>query len=72
MLSSIIVDLRKHDHWQFFVQFFQAQQNELLLELQSGSVKDITRLEVINAQLETFERLKNLDAWADKSNHQSK
>jgi len=72
VLSNVVKDLRKHDHWQFFVQFFQKQQDDLVAELRAGNVKDITKLEVINSQLELFERLKNLDAWSEKSNFQDK
>ena len=66
MLISTVQRLRRDDLWKYFIEFFEEQQNELLTELQSGSVKDITRLEVINSQLQLWDRLKGLDDWATK------
>jgi hypothetical protein len=67
MLESVIIRLKKDLLWKHFVEFFEAEQAKLLTELQSGSVKDLERLNLINSHLELFERLKNLDQWAAKS-----
>jgi hypothetical protein len=67
MLSSTVARLKREDLWKHFVEFFEERQGDLVTELQSGSVKDLSRLESINSELGIWERLKNLDAWVDKS-----
>ena len=66
MLINTVERLKRDYLWKYFIEFFEAQQNELVTELQAGSVKDITRLEVINSQLQLWERLKGLEEWASK------
>ena len=67
MLAETIRRLKREDLWKYFVEFLELEQSELVSELQSGSVNDLTRLSVINAQLEILDRIKTLDSWAEKS-----
>jgi hypothetical protein len=67
MLAETIRRLKREDTWKYFVEFFELEQSKLVSELQSGSVNDLTRLAVINSQLDLLDRIKGLDSWAEKS-----